>query len=131
MNRKNRIPALSCSGLDSFERFPGPPSISCISMHTVYKTPLKTTIYPWTVRKKELIVLWKFWFPSDICHELLGHIPLFCNPEFADFSQVIKKTRKLIIYFLQKLGLASLGASDEWITKLSTVSYSWYKAMYR
>ena len=41
----------------------------------------------------------------DICHEFIGHVPMFAIPDFADLSQ--------------KIGIASLGATDTIIDKLA------------
>ncbi|GAB5354334.1 hypothetical protein AAMO2058_000109800 [Amorphochlora amoebiformis] len=43
----------------------------------------------------------------DVCHEILGHVPMFANPEFAAFSQ--------------EIGLASIGATDDQIRELARV----------
>lgn len=63
----------------------------------------------------------------DIVHELMGHVPMFADPDFADFSQAMCCSNMysftvahIIGIVLKEIGLASLGASDEDVQKLAT-----------
>nr|KAJ3412213.1 hypothetical protein HK105_002412 [Polyrhizophydium stewartii] len=44
----------------------------------------------------------------DVCHELLGHVPLYADPDFAAFSQDLKKLAT-IYWFTVEFGLCRQG----------------------
>ena len=64
----------------------------------------------------------------DVCHELLGHVPPLADKSFADFTQVTRlqcvrasvRSRSQQTANTQAIGLASLGASDADIAKLTS-----------
>ena len=66
-----------------------------------------------------------FYTPEpDICHELIGHVPMFANRDFADFSHqiglvILELHHSSNTHSLAVVAQASLGASDEDIDKLA------------
>jgi len=61
-------------------------------------------VFQCTQYLRPAVDLWHTTEP-DICHEVIGHVPMLCDQQFAEFSH--------------QIGLASLGADEDEIKKIS------------
>lgn len=55
-------------------------------------------------------------YEPDIIHEIIGHVPMFSDPDIAVISLTMQKLS-------QTIGILSLGASDQDIAKLGTLYF--------
>ena len=66
-------------------------------------------------------------FPQpDCCHELLGHMPLFADSRWIlqnKLEQLMKNLLDSFAQFSQEIGLTSLGANDDEISKLVRTNF--------
>lgn len=82
--------------------------ISAMESQRDFLNCLAFRVFPATLHMRHSSLPY-FSIDPDVAHEVIGHAPMLADPEFADF--------------LQEIGLASLGATDEDIEKLITLYF--------
>lgn len=82
--------------------------ISAMSKDRDYLNCLAFRVFPTTLHMRYHSHPY-FSIDPDVAHEVIGHAPMLADPEFAEF--------------VQEIGLASLGASDEEVEKLMNLYF--------
>ena len=82
--------------------------ISAMESQRDFLNCLAFRVFPATLHMRHSSLPY-FSIDPDVAHELIGHAPMLADPEFADF--------------VQEIGLASLGANDEDIERLTTLYF--------